>query len=265
MSARIPLAADAPPPLPPLDPDAQARLAARLQDVRARIGAAEAAAGRKPGAVQLLAVSKTFGAQTIAAAARLGQRLFGENYAQEAAAKMDALRAADDLPALEWHFIGPIQSNKTRLIATRFDWVQSIDRLSIARRLSDQRPPELPPLQVLVEVNISGEASKGGVAPDQLAELALGINALPRLHLRGLMAIPAAGLGAEEQHAAFARLRGLLMTLHQRLDAEPHRARTADGPALDTLSMGMSADFEAAIAEGASLVRVGSAIFGERT
>jgi pyridoxal phosphate enzyme (YggS family) len=297
-------------PVPEPDPDAQARLAQRLQSVRGRMRAAEAAAGRTPGSVQLLAVSKTFGAGTIAAAARLGQRLFGENYAQEAVGKMESLRAYADLPALEWHFIGPIQSNKTRLIATHFQWVQSVERFAIARRLSEQRPPDLPALQVLIEVNISGEASKSGVAPEHLRELAGQINALPRLHLRGLMAIPEPGLSVQGQRAAFARLRALQDELRRSLaadampgtpvsasqaaseiapdaasdvaseialDAAPDAAsdaasqvasgaapESAGGTRLDTLSMGMSADFESAIAEGANLVRIGSAIFGER-
>jgi pyridoxal phosphate enzyme (YggS family) len=310
--------ADPPLPVPEPDPGAQARLAQCLQSVRGRMRAAEAAAGRPPGSVQLLAVSKTFGAGTIAAAARLGQRLFGENYAQEAIGKMESLRAHADLPALEWHFIGPIQSNKTRLIATHFQWVQSVERFAIARRLSEQRPPDLPALQVLIEVNISGEASKSGVAPEHLRELAGQINALPRLNLRGLMAIPAPGLSVQGQRAAFARLRALLDELRGSLradassgtpdsfpgsalgsvpgsapgsvpgsapgfvpdsapgsvpdsapnsapDAAPESALESAGDTrLDTLSMGMSADFESAIAEGASLVRIGSAIFGER-
>jgi pyridoxal phosphate enzyme (YggS family) len=257
----VPPGADAPP-CPELDAPAQARLAACLKEVRWRMLAAQAAAGRPDGAVQLLAVTKTFGPQVVAAAARLGQHRFGENYAQEAIAKMQALRGCTDLPVLEWHFIGPMQSNKTRLIAAHFDWVQSIDRLNIAQRLSDQRPPELPPLQALIEVNISGEASKSGVGPEQLPALALAIGHLPNLRLRGLMAIPEPGLTAAGQRTAFARLRGLLDTVRGTLAAEPAGGA---GLALDTLSMGMSADFEAAIAEGSTMVRVGSAIFGERT
>jgi pyridoxal phosphate enzyme (YggS family) len=225
--------------------------------------AAEAAAGRAAGSVQLLAVTKTFGASVVAAAARLGQQRFGENYAQEGIAKMDVLRACPDLPALEWHFIGPIQSNKTRLIATRFDWVQSIDRANIAQRLSDQRPPELAPLQALIEVNISGEASKSGVPPAQLIALALAIGRLPGLRLRGLMAIPEPGRDMAAQRAAFVRLRSLLDAVSNALAADPERGAGTSRP--DILSMGMSADFEVAIAEGSTMVRVGSAIFGERT
>jgi pyridoxal phosphate enzyme (YggS family) len=252
-------------PPPELDAPAQARLAACLQAVRTRIQAALAAAGRPGTAAQLLAVTKTFGPPVVAAAARLGQQRFGENYAQEAIAKIAALRAYPGLPALEWHFIGPIQSNKTRLIATHFHWVQSIDRLSIAQRLSDQRPVDLPPLQVLIEVNISGEASKSGVDPAQLPVLALAIGRLPRLRLRGLMAIPQPGRTPADQRAAFARLRALLEPVRQALAADPQHAPGGADQDLDTLSMGMSADFEAAIAEGSTMVRVGSAIFGDRT
>jgi pyridoxal phosphate enzyme (YggS family) len=267
MSSPGPNGAAAAPALARLDPAVRALLAGRLHAVQARMRAAEAAAGRRPGAVQLLAVSKTFGPETVAAAAQLGQRLFGENYAQEAVAKMEALRTCGELPPLEWHFIGPIQSNKTRLIAAHFQWVHSVDRASIARRLSDQRPADLPPLQALIEVNLGGEASKSGVAPADLPELARAIVALPRLQLRGLMAIPAAGLSPPDQHAAFARLRQLLEELQHLPDLRPAGsadAADAAGAGLDTLSMGMSADFEAAIAQGATLVRVGSAIFGER-
>jgi len=240
------------------------QLAIRLGQVRERVREAAAAAGRGDEAVLLLAVSKTFGAPVVAAAARLGQRHFGENYAQEAIAKMTALRAYPDLPPLEWHFIGPIQSNKTRLIAAHFDWVQSIDRNSIAQRLSAQRPAGVPALQVLIEVNISGEASKSGSAPDQVPELAQAIARLPKLELRGLMAIPEPGLSPAAQRLQFARLRTLLGEVRAALESDPaHPARAV--ARLDTLSMGMSADFENAIAEGSTMVRVGSAIFGERT
>jgi len=229
-------------------------LQAALERVRQRIRAAEQRYGRAPGSVALLAVTKAFGPEAVAAAAALGQRAFGENYAQEAVAKMAALAAYPDLPALEWHFIGPIQSNKTRLIAEHFQWVQSIDRVGIAQRLSTQRPPTLAPLQVLIEVNVSGEATKGGVPAAALEALAAQLAVLPQLQLRGLMAIPQPGLTPAEQRASFAQLRGLLERLRERLAA----------PRLDTLSMGMSADFEAAIAEGSTMVRVGTAIFGER-
>ncbi len=221
------------------------------------MAAAARRAGRPPQDVALLAVTKTFGTATVAAAARLGQRAFGENYAQEAVAKMAQLHQYPDVPPLQWHFIGPLQSNKTRLVAENFDWVQSLERLSIAQRLDAQRPAGRPPLQVLIEVNVSGEASKSGVAPEALLELALPVAGLPRLCLRGLMAIPAPGLGTEGQAAAFARLRALHATLRAALPA-PAAAR------VDTLSMGMSADFETAIAGGSTMVRVGSAIFGER-
>jgi pyridoxal phosphate enzyme (YggS family) len=254
------------PALPPaeLDAPAHAQLAGRLARVRERMHAAAAAAGRADGTVRLLAVSKTFAAPVVAAAARLGQCRFGENYAQEALSKMTELRAYAGLPPLEWHFIGPIQSNKTRLIATYFSWVQSIDRLSIAQRLAAQRPADAAALQVLIEVNISGEASKSGTDPEQLPALALAIAQLPRLELRGLMAIPEPGLSPAGQRAAFARLHGLLEAVRASLEREPACPAGA-GQRLDTLSMGMSADFESAIAEGSTMVRVGSAIFGERT
>jgi pyridoxal phosphate enzyme (YggS family) len=226
-------------------------LAERFDAVRARIEAATARAGRAPGSVALLAVSKTFAPNVVAAAAALGQRAFGENYVQEAVAKIEAL-APQWGAALQWHFIGPIQSNKTRPIAEHFAWVQSLERAAIARRLSEQRPAGLAPLQVLLQVNISGEASKSGVAPAELPALAADVAALPRLALRGLMAIPQPDLAPAQQHEVFARLRAL------------HEALRREHPGADTLSMGMSADFEAAIAEGSTLVRVGSALFGER-
>lgn len=210
--------------------------------------AAARAAGRRPDEAVLLAVSKTFPAEAVRAAYQAGQMRFGENYVQESLHKMEALR---DL-AIEWHFIGPIQSNKTRPIAEHFAWVHGVDRLKIAERLSAQRPPQLPPLQVCIEVNISGETSKDGAAPDQVAVLAQAIAALPNLKLRGLMAIPAPCDNAAEQRAAFARLR----ELYKRLNRQ--------GLQLDTLSMGMSHDFPAAIAEGATIVRIGTAIFGQR-
>lgn len=216
-----------------------------LAAVRARIAAACRAAGRDPAQVRLLAVSKTFGAQAVAAAHAAGQSEFGESYVQEALPKIAALPRA----GLTWHFIGPVQSNKTREIAGAFDWVHGVDRLKIAQRLSGQRPAGLPPLQVCVQLNISGEASKSGAAPEQAAELCRAVAALPNLKLRGLMAIPAPGPDAR---AAFARLR-------ERFDA-----LCRAGLALDTLSAGMSDDLEAAIAEGSTLVRIGTAIFGNR-
>ena len=221
----------------------------RLHAVRARIAGAVAAAGRDAAGVRLLAVSKTFDAAAVRELAACGQREFGENYLQEALDKQAALR---DLP-LVWHFIGPIQSNKTRAIAEAFSWVHSVDRLKIAERLSAQRPPGLPPLQVCIEVNVSGEASKGGVTAVELPALADAMAALPNLQLRGLMAIPAPTPEMAAQRAAFRRVR------------EAFDALRARGHTLDTLSMGMSADLEAAILEGATIVRVGTALFGERT
>ena len=223
-------------------------LSSRLQQVRLRLDAAAAAAGRAPGAAALLAVSKTFPADDLRAAYDCGQRAFGENYVQELQQKCEALAGLD----IEWHFIGPLQSNKTRVVAERAHWAHSIDRLKIAERLSAQRPDGLPPLNVCVQVNVSGEDSKSGCAPEEAAALVRAVAALPRLKLRGLMCIPEPTQDAARLAAQFARLRGLLLQLN------------AEGLALDTLSMGMSADLEAAVAEGATLVRVGSAIFGQR-
>ncbi|QND82436.1 YggS family pyridoxal phosphate-dependent enzyme [Chromobacterium vaccinii] len=223
-------------------------LSSRLQQVRLRLDAACAAAGREPGAATLLAVSKTFPADDLRAAYDCGQRAFGENYVQELQQKCEALAGLD----IEWHFIGPLQSNKTRVVAERAHWAHSIDRLKIAERLSAQRPDVLPPLNVCVQVNVSGEDSKSGCAPEEAAALARAAAALPGLRLRGLMCIPEPTQDAARLAAQFARLRGLLQQLN------------AEGLALDTLSMGMSADLEAAVAEGATLVRVGSAIFGQR-
>jgi pyridoxal phosphate enzyme (YggS family) len=220
----------------------------QIHIVRQKMTSACLAAGRAPDAVRLLAVSKTFPAGAIRSAHACGQDAFGESYLQEAAAKMDALA---DLP-LEWHYIGPLQSNKTRQVAELFSWVHAVDRLKIAERLSAQRPAQLPALNLCIQVNISGEASKAGVTPAQTLELALAISALPRLKLRGLMAIPEPATGFEAQRAPFHRLRELLTQLQ------------AAGLQCDTLSMGMSADLEAAIAEGATIVRVGTAIFGQR-
>lgn len=223
-------------------------LPTKLQAVLARIADAEREYGRAAGDVQLLAVSKTWSAIAVAELAAAGQRAFGESYVQEGIEKIAELRAL----GLNWHFIGSLQANKTRLVAEGFDWVQSLDRLRIAERLSEQRPASLPPLSVCLQVNISGEATKGGVWPAELPALAHAVAALPRLRLRGLLALPAPGDDFLEQRRSFRRLR----ELSERLQA--------DGLPLDTLSMGMSADLEAAIAEGATLVRVGTAIFGER-
>lgn len=223
-------------------------IGSNLQVVRARIAAAARSAGREPGEIALLAVSKTFAADQVRAAHAAGQREFGENYVQEALEKIGALR---DLP-LVWHFIGPIQSNKTRAIAESFDWVHSVAREKIALRLAEARPAGLGPLDVCLQVNVSGEASKSGVAPQELRALAEAVRALPRLRLRGLMAIPEPGGDMALQRRRCASLRLLLEELN------------AAGFALDTLSMGMSQDLEAAVMEGATIVRVGTAIFGER-
>jgi len=222
--------------------------AAGVRAVLARIRQAEQRFHRPPGSVSLLAVSKGHPAEALAAAASAGQRLFGESYLQEALGKMLALAPLD----LEWHFIGPVQSNKTRGVAERFAWVHSVDRLRIARRLSEQRPAALPPLNLCLQVNVSGEVSKSGLPPDEVVDIARQVATLPRLRLRGLMTIPAPGDDFVAQREPFARLR----RLRERLIEE--------GLALDTLSMGMTDDLEAAIAEGASLVRVGTAIFGPR-
>ena len=223
----------------------------RLAEVRARIAKGCEAAGRTTTSVRLLAVSKTFPADAVREAVAAGQVDFGENYVQEAVDKIAALRDMTPSP-LVWHFIGPIQSNKTRPIAENFDWVHSIDRDKIARRLSEQRPDHLPPLEVCIEVNVSGEASKSGVAPAEVAALAHLVAGLPRLKLRGLMAIPEPTEDMALQRQRFATLRGLLEALQK------------DGLQVDTLSMGMTADMDAAIAEGATMVRIGTAIFGSR-
>ncbi|WP_415033803.1 YggS family pyridoxal phosphate-dependent enzyme [Azonexus sp.] len=225
-------------------------IADKLQAVHRRIAAAAQAAGRAPEDVRLLAVSKSQSLSAIEAAIAAGQTDFAENYVQEALEKCAALKSNG---ILTWHFIGPLQSNKSRAIAEHFAWVHSIDRLRLAQRLSEQRPAALPPLQVCVQVNISGEASKSGCAPDLAQALCVAVAALPGLQLRGLMAIPAASADRQKQANAFRTLRLLAQTIHERT-ALP----------LDTLSMGMSDDLEAAIAEGATMVRIGSAIFGER-
>jgi pyridoxal phosphate enzyme (YggS family) len=223
-----------------------------LQAVDALIVAAAAAVQRPRAAIGLLAVSKTFPAEAVLEAIGAGQRTFGENYLQEALDKIAAVSTAQPGVAVEWHFIGPIQSNKTRPIASHFDWVHTVDRLKIAQRLSEQRPAGLGPLNICLQVNISGEASKSGATPEELPALAQAVAQLPNLRLRGLMAIPEPETDGGKQRAAFARVRILFEQLR------------ADGLALDTLSMGMSGDMAAAIAEGATIVRIGTAIFGAR-
>ncbi|MDR3300145.1 MAG: YggS family pyridoxal phosphate-dependent enzyme [Candidatus Accumulibacter sp.] len=223
-------------------------ISANLQAVLAHIEAAARVYGRTPETIALLAVSKTWPASFVREAAAAGQRAFGENYVQEGVDKIREIARPD----IEWHFIGPLQGNKTRQVAEAFDWVHSVDRLKIAQRLSQQRPAALPPLQVCLQVNISGEDSKSGVAPEEAAALARQVAALPRIVLRGLMAIPAPATDFAGQREPFGRLRRLFERMCD------------EGLALDTLSMGMSNDIEAAIAEGATLVRVGTAIFGER-
>ncbi len=227
-------------------------IAKQLQVVNARIAAAAQAAGRNPQDILLLAVSKFFDAGSVLEAVRAGQTAFGENYVQEALDKIAALKLVAPEVRVAWHFIGPIQSNKTRQIAENFDWVHSVDREKIARRLAEQRPPGLPPLNICLQVNISDEDSKSGLSPDELLPVARAVDAMPGLRLRGLMAIPAPTEVEAEQRAAFRRLRELAALL------------TDSGIACDTLSMGMSADMDAAIAEGATIVRVGTAIFGQR-
>ena len=225
-------------------------IADHLQTVQHRIQRACEAAGRPPASVRLLAVSKTFPADDVRQAHAAGQSAFGENYIQEGVDKITALR---DLP-LEWHCIGPIQSNKTRLVAEHFDWVHSVDRLKIAQRLSDQRPGHLPPLQLCLQVNTDGGPTKSGARPEEVLELARAVAALPRVVLRGLMTIPDPVEGFEAEVA-----------LHRRATALLEQVRTALAlPHFDTLSMGMTADLEAAIAAGSTMVRVGTAIFGKR-
>ena len=236
----------------PQDP-AFAGVAERLAGLRTRIADAEAAAGRAPGSVTLVAVGKTFGPAALRAAADAGVEAFGENYLQEALAKQDALA---DL-ALEWHFIGAVQSRKARTIAERFDWVHTIDRAKVARRLADGRPPDRGPLEVCIQVNPDGEASKAGVAPEEVPELAATIRERPALRLRGLMAIPAPRSDPAAQRAVFERIATLAAELRTRVPA-------AEAGVLDVLSLGMSGDLEAAIAAGATHVRVGSALFGPR-
>jgi pyridoxal phosphate enzyme (YggS family) len=222
----------------------------KLQQVRTRIVTACTAAGRDPASVRLLAVSKTFDADAVRSAHAAGQRAFGENYVQEGVAKIEAL--ADLRAQLEWHCIGPLQSNKTRVVAAHFDWVHSIDRLKIAERLAEQRPAGLPPLQVCLQVNVDGGANKSGVAPEDALALAQAVAALPRLRLRGLMAIPEPAPDFASQRALFLRAAAVFEQIR------------GAGIEVDTLSLGMSADLEAAVAAGSTMVRVGTAIFGQR-
>ena len=223
-------------------------IAQSLEETRNRVTVLERRYDRPPGDVRVLAVSKTKPPEAVRAAAEAGQREFGENHVQDALVKLDALGGLD----LIWHFIGPVQSNKTRVVAARFDWVHSVDRAKIATRLNAHRPEDLPPLEVCIQVNVSGEDSKSGVDPDQVEELARVVSGLPRLKLRGLMTLPRPCADLEAQRQPFAALRRILETLNTR------------GFTLDTLSMGMSNDMEAAIAEGATIVRIGTAIFGAR-
>ncbi len=225
------------------------QIAPRLLDVQSRLQEACRRAGRE---VVLMAVSKTFPAEAVEAAAAAGQRVFGENYAQEGCAKIEALKASHPELALQWHFIGPLQANKTRMVAEHFDWVDSIDRLKIAQRLNDQRPEGLALLNVLIEVNIDAEDTKSGVAPAALEELIAEVKKLPRLRLRGLMTIPAPAASKEEQMKPLRAMKKLFDELAPRYG-------------LDVLSMGMSADMVAAVEAGSTMVRVGSAIFGART
>lgn len=220
-----------------------------LKQVRARIAATAEACNRDPARIQLLAVSKTRPAADIATAYQYGQRAFGENYLQEAEAKLDALSEL----AIDWHYIGRIQGNKTRTIAERFHWVHGLASAKHAQRLNDQRPPDLPPLQVCLQINLSGEDSKEGVTEPDALVLAAVVAELPRLQLRGLMTLPAPSEVPSEQRAVFARLAAL-----------KDRLNTTIRPPLDTLSMGMSGDLEAAVCEGATIVRIGTAVFGPR-
>ena len=226
-------------------------LSSSWQRVHDRIDAACQASGRSPGSVQLLAVSKTFPADAVAAVTALGQRDFGENYVQEG---VDKIVALNSVAGLVWHCIGPLQSNKTRLVAEHFDWVHSVDRLKIAQRLSEQRPAHLPPLQVCLQVNIDGGPTKAGVSPSDALALAQAVAALPRLVLRGVMTIPDALDGFDAQLAVHTQAKHLFEELQTALGL-PH---------FDTLSMGMSADLEAAIQAGSTMVRVGTAVFGAR-
>jgi hypothetical protein len=225
---------------------------ANLQQVREQIARSCQRAGRDAKEVTLMAVSKTFGADAVRQTQAAGQRVFGENYVQEGVEKIQVLLSEDPSNPLEWHCIGPLQSNKSRLVAEHFDWVQSIDRLKIAQRLSEQRPAGLPRLQVCLQVNVDGGANKSGVAPEDLLALAQAVARLPRLRLRGLMSVPEPVVGFEAQRDVFLQVKALFDDLNAR------------GFALDTLSLGMSDDLDAAVAAGSTMVRVGRAIFGSR-
>ncbi|MCB1744496.1 MAG: YggS family pyridoxal phosphate-dependent enzyme [Gammaproteobacteria bacterium] len=226
-------------------------VAANLIALRKTIAELEQRHDRTPGSVKLLAVSKTKPWQAVRAAYEAGQLDFGENHLQDALTKLDAPELRDT--EIVWHFIGPVQSNKSRTVAERFAWVHSLDRERLAQRLNDQRPPHLPPLNVCIQVNLSGEASKSGVSADELSSLAQSVARLPRLRLRGLMTLPRPSDDAQAQRLPFRTLRELLLALNR------------DGFELDTLSMGMSNDMESAIAEGSTMVRIGTAIFGARS
>ncbi|MDO9002250.1 MAG: YggS family pyridoxal phosphate-dependent enzyme [Aquabacterium sp.] len=227
-----------------------ATITSKLQLVQSRIKQACSKVDRPADGVTLLAVSKTFPAADVREAFEAGQHRFGENYVQEAVDKMAEL--ADLRPQIEWHLIGPLQSNKTRVVAENFDWVHTVDRVKIAQRLSEQRPAHLPPLQVCVQVNTSGEASKSGVDPAEALALAQAVAQLPHLQLRGVMALPAPSTDASTQHQALKKIREVFDELRDH------------GLTLDTLSMGMSADLEMAVEQGSTMVRIGSAIFGQR-
>ena len=237
-------------------------IVSNLAHVHSRIAQACARAARDVASVQLLAVSKTFGADAVRQAAAAGQRAFGENYVQEALDKMAQLRASSDgadLGGVQWHCIGPLQSNKTRAVAEHFDWVHSVDRLKIAQRLSEQRPAHLPPLQVCLQINVDGGANKAGVVPEDALALAQAVAVLPRLQLRGLMSIPEPAIEYEAQCALHTRARAVFDQIKTAADnGAPGLER------FDTLSLGMTADLDAAIAAGSTIVRVGTGIFGGR-
>ena len=234
-------------------------IVSNLAHVHSRIAQACARAARDVASVQLLAVSKTFGADAVRQAAAAGQRAFGENYVQEALDKMAQLRDLADLADLQWHCIGPLQSNKTRAVAEHFDWVHSVDRLKIAQRLSEQRPAHLPPLQLCLQINVDGGANKAGATPEDALALAQAVALLPRLQLRGLMSIPEPAIEYEAQCAVHMRARAVFDQI---------KAAAASGAVglerFDTLSLGMTADLDAAIAAGSTIVRVGTGIFGGR-
>ena len=233
--------------------DALSKIRQNLENVHERIHIAEKQYGREAGSVQLIAVSKTKPVELIQAAIDAGQRSFGENYVQEAVSKVEKVGLKVKNETLQWHFLGPIQSNKTKVIAANFSWVHSVDRLKIAQRLSEQRPENLPKLNICLQVNISEEETKSGVKVNELNQLVESVLALPNIHLRGFMAIPQKSSSLEEQRKPFSAMRQVKENIEQKFDLK-----------LDVLSMGMSADLEAAIAEGASHVRIGTDIFGAR-